>query len=505
MIKKVIALVFVSFFVMSGLTVLTENNQNYNISINNINNFIDSSSFSPYDFSLNESITYSTLISSSGQTFVCYNNSLYYIKGNGIMKFNTISNKITTFLSLSIAPLQLEIYDNYLIIGYGSEGNSYSIANDTESLEVNIFNFFNTQLYTFNLTYEYNGIQFFINNELYISEYSGNAIHIYSLVLSPFSLNLIKTITVDSVVCSDTFVGYNNNLIFMTNTGSGTNELQQYGYVNLLLESLNTSISSTVTDFGLIGGILDLGNCGIAEYQSYYITNKNTGGTTQYSYNGYAYDTNTYRGAGLFYADSNFPNLFIPINLTNYAFTKLPVLSNNSNYQEFNYNGNLSYVYLPIGSGNTIFNSLTYIINGNNNLYIVNNNNVYVYHLHNYNLNVKSYNKFNNQIQDYFSLNGIIYTGYSNSFSFTQLPQILLPLNTSTYYYNGSAITIIQSDFSGSGSNLYYNLSIYYNQVQAPSIPLYDIFTYIYPISIIGLFTGMGAFIFTIKKRGYKI
>ena len=42
MIKKVIALIFVSFFVMSGLTVLTENNQNYNIFENNnlINNFI---------------------------------------------------------------------------------------------------------------------------------------------------------------------------------------------------------------------------------------------------------------------------------------------------------------------------------------------------------------------------------------------------------------------------------------------------------------------------------
>jgi hypothetical protein len=26
-----------------------------------------------------------------------------------------------------------------------------------------------------------------------------------------------------------------------------------------------------------------------------------------------------------------------------------------------------------------------------------------------------------------------------------------------------------------------------------------------YPISIIGLFVGMGAFIFIIKKRGYKI
>ena len=57
MIKKVIALVFVSFFVISGLTVLTENNQNYNVIQNNQVNSFTSSSFSPYDFSINKSIT----------------------------------------------------------------------------------------------------------------------------------------------------------------------------------------------------------------------------------------------------------------------------------------------------------------------------------------------------------------------------------------------------------------------------------------------------------------
>ena len=48
-------------------------------------------------------------------------------------------------------------------------------------------------------------------------------------------------------------------------------------------------------------------------------------------------------------------------------------------------------------------------------------------------------------------------------------------------------------------------LSIYYQEIKPASIPLYDIFTYMYPISIIGLFVGMGSFIFIIKKRGYKI
>ena len=77
-------------------------------------------------------------------------------------------------------------------------------------------------------------------------------------------------------------------------------------------------------------------------------------------------------------------------------------------------------------------------------------------------------------------------------------------MNT-TYIYNGSTICITLSDFSGNGINKYDNVSIYYSVPKSSSIPLYDIFNYMYPISIIGLFVGMGAFIFVIKKRGYKI
>ena len=496
MLRKIIAIVFVSFFIMSGLTVLTENNQNYNIVGNNINSFT-SSSFNPYDFSINKSISYSSGLSSSGQVFGCYDNSLYYIYGSTISQFNFKTDKVNTFLSFSSQPRQIEIYNNYMIIGYGS--GSLSISSEL----VNIYNFSNNKLYTFNFTNDYNYLQFSMNNsKMIISEINLNSIYIYYLTLSPITLTLKNTLSiltsygsysVNQLIMS----GYNNNIIFSSTfpniNNPSENILYQFAYTDLRFESLNSSITIHHIQSEPFNNILDFGNCGILNSQSYYITNKNTGGSTTYTNNQYS--------SSLYFVDSNYKNSFIPINTTNYVFTKLPVLANNSNYQEFYYNGNLTYVYLPIGSGNTVFNTQTYIINGNNNLIIVNNNNMYVYPLYTYNLNVKSYNSLNNQIQNYFSLNGIIYTGYSNSFSFTQLPQILIPLNTSTYYYNGSEITIIQSDFTGSGSNLYYNLTIYYNsdnvQSTITSNSLYLIILYVV--------IGLGLAIFVIASVRYRI
>ena len=487
MIKKVIALVFVSFFVMSGLTVLNENNQNYNISINNINSFT-SSSFSPYDFSINKSISYTSGISSGGQTFGCYDNSLYYIYGDSITQFNFKTNKISTFFSFTSQPKQIEIYNNYMIIGYGS--GSISLFN--------IYNFSSNILYTGNFSYDYYFLQFAVINQVNtISILTNGYIYNCKIEFNPFSSSKISDISIDGDGNQIAYSGYNNNLIFAVNGGGGNYPLNQFGFLNVGDSTLNTTTSNSGDYFGNIYDIIDLGNTALLGSQSYYITDKNVAGTTSFSYNAYA--------TGIYFSDSNYNINFIPINITNNAFTKLSVLANNSNYQEFCYKGNLTCVYLPIGSANTVFNSATYIINGNSNLIIVNKNNVYVYPLFTYNLNVKSFNLNNIQITNYFLLNGQIYTGYSDNFIISDFPTSLTPLNTTNYFYNGSSITIIQSDFTGSGSNLYYNLSIYYQEIKPASIPLYDIFTYMYPISIIGLFVGMGAFIFIIKKRGYKI
>ena len=487
MLRKIIAIVLVSFFIMTGLAVLNQGNQNYNIGGNNINSFT-SSSFSPLQFIVNKSINYTSDISSGGQTFVCFNNSLYYIYEDSIMKFSYSINKISIFLSFSISPCDLEIYNNYLIVGFGSDISGVS------STLINIYNFSNKNLYEFNLTNDYFFDQFAIyNNIMFIAGIAIDSISFYSIDLNPISITLLKTISITNVNHLLSASGYGNNIIFAINSATSTNTLAQFDYVYMNSQSIGTLLSNSNDYFNNIYDIMDFGSCGLLGSQSYYISNENTTGTTQYSYNNYA--------TGLYFDDSNYKYLYIPIKLSNFEFTKLPVLSNNSNYQCFYNNGNLTEVFLPLGNGNNIFNSLTYIVNGNHNLYIINKNNVYVYPFYTYNLNIKSFNLNNLQIKNYFILNGIIYNDYSNTFIFSVLPIIITPLNTSSYFYNGSSITITNSDFSGSGNNLYYNLSIYYGfgnvQSTITSNSLYLIILYVV--------IGLGLAIFVIASVRYRI
>lgn len=489
MLRKIIAIVLVSFFIMTGLAVLNQGNNNYNIAENNINSFVDSSSFSPYDFSLEQSITYTSNLASAEQTFGCYDNSLYYIYGDSITQFNFQSDKINVFISLTSQPRQLEIYNNFMIIGYGS-GNT-----GVYSTLFNIYNFSSNSLYTGNFSYDYYYLQFASLNGINIFSIDANGeIYNCKVIFNPLSLTKISSISIDAYGNQMAISANNNNLMFAINGGGGCNyPLNQFGYYTVNSASLNSSISCSAGDFGNIYNISDLGNYGILGSESYYITNKNTGGVTAYSYGVYS----TY----LSFADSSYDENFIPINITNYAFTKLPVLVNNSNYQEFCYNGKIVSVYLPIGSGNTIFNTKSYIVKGNSNLIIIVNNEVYIYPLYTYNLNVKSYNLENNQIENYFLLNGQIYTGFSDNFVISDFPIIITPLNTTNYFYNGSAISITNSDFSGSGNNLYYNLSIYYGfgnvQSTITSNSLYLIILYVV--------IGLGLAIFVIASVRYRI
>ena len=483
MIKKIIALIFVSFFVMSGLTVLNENNQNYNISSNNINSFVDSSSFSPLNYTFTRTISFSTG-QSAEQIFGCYNKNFFYIYDDYIMDFNAINDSVSTFLSLSSQPNQIEIYNNFMIISFG--GTLFDI-----------YNFLNDKLYSYTLSSSYTGLQFVINNNImYVAILQfGNPtgyIYIYNITLSSNVITLDKSFSIGDYVNQFAFAEFNNNIVYALNTGGGTYTLSQLGFLNINSQTLNLSSSSS-NSFGNINSFIDLGNYGILGSESYFF-NTNSVATTQYSYNAYS--------SGLYFMDSNYNNSYLPFYPSN--FTKLPLYA--TNYQEFITGNTIKYIYLPLGQGNSVFNTASYIINGNNNLYIVSGGNIYVYELNppHYILTVKSYNSFSSQINNYLLFNGqLITSSILINKTYPCVPTIT-PLNYSTYYYNGSKIIITSSDYTGS-FNKYYNLSIYYNQVQAPSIPLYDIFTYMYPISIIGLFVGMGAFVFTIKKRGYKI
>ena len=489
MLRKIIAIVLVSFFVMTGLSVLNQGNQNYNIAGNNINSFItdSSSGFNHYNFLINTTINYTSGINSAGQTFGCYNNSLYYIYNDNIYNFSIINQKTNLIIQSSIQPNELEIYNNLMFIGYN--GNTL----------FQIYNFSNNKVIFGNFSYNSYYSQFFENKNIYyvvsILNHdfpSGNG-HLCSYSINTNSGSISSGSCIASYTQPTNQItesANQNNLMFAINGGGGDYTLAGFTYFNLTSNSAKC-ITNTNNDFGNIFNIMDFGSNTLLESESYYLNSVGGAGTTSYSYNQYS--------TGLFFADSNNKNMFIPINITNDAYTKLASSNNN---QSFCYENNLVYVNIPIGKNNNIFNSDTYIISGNKNLYIVNNNNLYVYPFKQYILNINSYNKFVSKINDYFLMNGKIYNALTENFIDLSMPIIIIPLNYSNYNYNGSAITITQYNFSGSGSILYYNLSIYYNgvgniQSTITSNSLYLIILYVV--------IGLGLAIFVIASVRYRI
>jgi hypothetical protein len=501
MLRKIITIVLVSFFIMTGLAVLNQGNQNYNVIGNNINTFVDSSSFSPINYSLNVSITYSSGISSSNQIFGCFNNNLYYVDSDNILDFNVISQKSSTFLTMTNQPYQLEIYNNYMIIGFGS-GNT----GDSSTI-ISIYDFSNSIEYNITLSTAYYYMQFFINNgNMYIATVQSGSVYIYSLT-SAFISSLITTISIDSVSNQLSVSGFDDNIIFAENNGG--QYLQQLGFVNLITQSLNASISNSVEDpyigsvdnplgyFGNIYNIIDVGNCGILASQSEYVRITNSGGNLNCL--GSQSSAPQY-GSGLYFADSNYNNLFIPFYTSN--FTQLPLYA--TNYQEFLSNNVIKYLYLPLGAGNTVFNTLTYIIRGNNNLFIVIKNHFFVYEFNppHYILTVISYNSLSNEINNYLLFNGqLTNTSITIDETYPCLPTII-PLNYSNYQYTGNKIIVNINDYTGS-YNKYYNLSIYYSgyngngQSTITSNSLYLIILYVV--------IGLGLAIFVIASVRYRI
>lgn len=507
MIKKVIALVFVSFFVMSGLTVLNENNQNYNIFDNYINNFVVQSPNYIVNLTYVSDFNLSNVIINKGLTpygyddlksyYASYHSNLYYLglynSNYYIYDYSILSKSISQYIELNFTPFNLGIYSGILYISY--TGN---------------------RLFTINLT---NNEKNYYNNFVYEPLDSGYPFLFYNNTVFQFDYN--------SALSNYCFIGYNifnSELIFtyiLPNPSEIVNmsENGNFLYFSVAYDSSYTDKESFALNLN------DLSNSVITSTLS---TN------FIYAYNNYSYIPSSYIGEDISTTNTlttfttntsnylpfsisatdynNFsfsPYNFYDSSLGNKSIDFYPHFINGYKDNTFLYstlNNQKYYMSLPFNfsSSKTYF-----LVQGKAYLYMINRYNDMVYVFKNpigslYYLTVKSYNSFSSQINNYLLFNGqLTTTSISIANSYPCVPTII-PLNYSTYYYNGSKIIITSSDYTGS-FNKYYNLSIYYNQVQSPSIPLYDIFTYMYPISIIGLFVGMGAFVFAIKKRGYKI
>ena len=507
MIKKVIALVLLSFFVMTGLSVLNQGNQNYNISENYINSFVVPSSKSIVnltyisDFKLsnlyynNASITipcqeisytypkpnlYSASYESNLYYFGYYNSNYY------IYKYSLLSNSISQFVKLNFTPQNLGIYSGYLYISPFRSCNVLIINLNTNNSE-----------YLVNPT---NNIR--PAPDLF---YNGSIISMDDASITIY--NITNKVIVNSY-------NFGTSITDFGNWESGN---YLFGSIEELSNSINYIWNFNLKDFG----------------QAPITTNSN-GEYPIFSYNNYSYIPASYDGSN--YLTSSTVNeftanssVYLPFMLSatdydNFSFSPYNFYASSLGNKSINFyphfingykdntflystlNNQKYYMSLPFNfsSSNTYF-----LAQGKAYLYMINPYNDMVYIFRNpagelYHLTVNSYNSLANPIHNYLLFNGKLENTNINIITSYPCVPTIIPLNYSTYYYNGSKIIITSSDYTGS-FNKYYNLSIYYNQVQAPSIPLYDIFTYMYPISIIGLFVGMGAFVFAIKKRGYKI
>ena len=495
MIKKVIVLVFVSFFVMSGLTILTENNHNYNISNNYFNNFVVPSSKSIVNLSYISDFNLSNVLINNGES-ASYNSNLYYLgeynSNYYVYKYSVNSNSISQFVKLPFVPINLGIYSSCMYITSNANNNSFISINLTNDIEHYYGNFEDSVWY---------GTPFFYNNT--VIEFIYSSPNYYLITYSLINKEITNTYSLQTSPFAVSYATENGNYFYFT-VIYGTN------FVSSVMYGLN---------------LKDLSQSPIL---------KNIAISPLYSFNNYSYFPSSYFGWN-FLTSSNliefitnsstyFPYQLSESDYNNFSFSPYnfydsslgnksidfyPHFINGYKDNTFLYstlNNQKYYMSLPFNFSS----SKTYFLaQGKSYLYMINPYNDMVYIFKNpvgslYYLTVKSYNSLSSQINNYLLFNGqLTTTSISISNSYPCLPTII-PLNYSTYYYNGSKIIITSSDYTGS-FNKYYNLSIYYNQVQAPSIPLYDIFTYMYPISIIGLFVGMGAFVFTIKKRGYKI
>ena len=469
MIKKVIALVFVSFFVMTGLSVLNQGNQNYNID-NNVNNFSATSSNKYFSLNLYKEFN----ISGSHSNIVNYENGIFYLSGSSsadYIYFQNYSNIIKEY-TFNVP----HYYSN--ISFFGENIYAYNYTEFGSPTNICVFNISTDSSRYITVT---NSIESFYNCSYMC--FLSTSIKKVSLVnggISSISVSRYQYDSWDSpqynILC---FISTDNNniLTFSRVMINPLKLLSTYSVsVNIEPNLMNqfSQYNFSLSEDNSIG----LENNTIPIYTPYSNTS-HLAFSSMLSYNNYYFNP---------YQLGNKPYIY-PASNTYVIFS-----TNTYQYQAFfNYSDNNAYdlgtskEYITIFDRNT--NSVMIFLNPLGNRYI---------------LNINSYTYQSVEINNYFLHNGIIFSGFGTTFINPNLPFKIIPLNT-TYIYNGSTICITLSDFSGNGINKYDNVSIYYSVPKSSSIPLYNIFTYMYPISIIGLFVGMGAFIFTIKKRGYKI
>ena len=459
--------ILLSALIISGsfmvLFNVSDNTNNAIHSTNTVNNFAQYT-----DYLTNNTFTNETFTPSVTNYYFIWNNTVYYANGDNLVNEKT-TNIIATAYNGS--------YNTQSFFDESNQFVFYFTSTSTGCI-LNLSNNEKISVTTYQSDYSDFGLQISnIGNNILISVAYDSKVSAHIIYLMYYNFNTGASINVNSGSFSAPSSEFINSFLLF----SDTSDSYFYDY--------KTSTMLTIPDSFVNGIILCYANANAIDYKTD-------------SYNLYI----DLSGQNFTVSSSSLPNPAYQNSISNNIclISSIPYLDYNSNLYELgsgfsDYLSDISSYFPSISVINIVNNKIEFLTYISGTLY------EYYYNLLTYHLSIRSFNSLSNLINNYFYYNGIIYNSLVNNFSNPVMPLQILPLNYSNYIWNKSSIEVTTSDFTGSGNNLYYNLSIYYTaQSTGQTIQPLNIENYIYPIGIIIFVSFLGAMVYFSKSEGKK-
>lgn len=112
-------------------------------------------------------------------------------------------------------------------------------------------------------------------------------------------------------------------------------------------------------------------------------------------------------------------------------------------------------------------------------------------------LNLTSITQSGQKIENYFIFNNTLYQNKQFINGSYALNFYLFPLNYSTFYYNGNELHLTNKNYTLLKNNVYYyNITLNYQNVSYTVVNNYNLYGYLFPISVVFFFLFMGMFLY---------
>ena len=443
---------------------VSDNTNNAIHSTNTVNNFAQYT-----DYLTNNTFTNETFTPSETNYYFIWNNTVYYANGD-----NLVNEKTGDVIASSPSSCAPDIAGQYF---YESNQFVFYFTSTSAGCILNLSNNEKISVTTYQSDYEDFGLQMSnIGNNILISVAYDVSDSEHTMYLMYYNFNTGASVNVNSGSFSAPSSEFINSFLLFADTSDS------YFY------DYKTSTMLSIPDSFVNGIILCYANANAIDYKTD-------------SYNLYI----DLSGQNFTVSSSSLPNPAYQNSISNNIclISSIPYLDYNTNLYELgsgfsNYLSDISSYFPSISVINIVNNKIEFLTYISGTLY------EYYYNLLTYHLSIRSFNSLSNLINNYFYYNGIIYNSLVNNFSNPVMPLQILPLNYSNYIWNKSSIEVTTSDFTGSGNNLYYNLTIYYSQesTKLPENPIAfgsytELLTYLF------IFFAVISLVFMTKKYGF--